>query len=60
MGHRIKRISNATTLNLNYNPFFCDCHSINIMLQSPVIIQDLMLLKEGYSSCYLTGKDILS
>ena len=38
------KTSNKTFLNLNYNPFFCDFHSItniNIMLHSRVIIQDL-------------------
>ena len=58
MGHRTKAISNVTTLNLNYNPFFCDCNSItniNIMLHSRVIIQDLNH-SEGRLQCLLTDR----
>ena len=59
MGQSIKtKTSNKTFLNLNHNPFFCDCHSItniNIMLHSHVIIQDLNV-SNGRLQCILSDR----
>ena len=59
MGQSIKtKTSNKTFLNLNHNPFFCDCHSItniNIMLHSRVIIQDLNV-SNGRLQCIMSDR----
>ena len=59
MGHSIRmKTSNKTFLNLNHNPFFCDCHSItniNIMLHSRIIIQDLNV-SNGRMQCIMSDR----
>ena len=59
MGHSIRiKTSNKTFLNLNHNPFFCDCHSItniNMMLHSRVIIQDLNV-SNGRLQCIMSDR----